>query len=277
MESLLSKDTRLLVFSPHPDDETLGAAGLMQRVLQEGGRVKVVFMTNGDGFPEGVEQEDHIAHPTAADYRKYGAERRVEAVKAVACLGLKESDTIFLGFPDGGLSCLCQQFFAGPPAYRSPFTLESCPPASEIIIPHTDYTGHDLTQELERVLADFRPNLVATTSPEDQHPDHSVTYFFVQRALTHGRQKNPSFNPRVLTFLIHFGQWPLAQGAGTGLRLHPPEGFPDKGRQWLSLALSPEEATAKRRAILECHTQMIVMGRYLLSFARSNELFILEN
>ena len=29
-------------------------------------------MTSGDGFPEGVEREDLISHPTAKDYRNYG-------------------------------------------------------------------------------------------------------------------------------------------------------------------------------------------------------------
>ena len=51
IEPLLSSETRLMVFSPHPDDETLGAGGLIQWVLRMGGKVKVVFMTNGDGFP----------------------------------------------------------------------------------------------------------------------------------------------------------------------------------------------------------------------------------
>src|SRR6266508_4539922 len=72
LEALLSQNTRLMVFSPHPDDETLGAGGLIQRVLRVGGAVKVVFMTSGDGFPEGVELEERIAHPTAQDYREYG-------------------------------------------------------------------------------------------------------------------------------------------------------------------------------------------------------------
>ncbi len=90
-------------------------------------------------------------------------------------------------------------------------------------------------------------------------------------------EKHSDIDPRVLTFLIHFGQWPIDQGAGTGSRLHPPEGFPDKGIQWISLILTPEEVVTKRNALQEYHTQMIVMARYLLSFARSNELFILEN
>ncbi len=274
---LLSPGTRLLIFSPHPDDESLGAAGLIQRVLRGGGRVKVVFMTSGEGFPEGVEQEDRISHPTAKDYRKYGDERRGEALMAATRLGLKEGEATFLGFPDGGLSSLLWQYCTGPQAYRSPFTRENCPPAFEIMTPDIKYTGSDLTKEIEREIVDFRPDVVATTPGQDEHPDHSATYFFVKEALTQLRQKHPDLKPRVLTFLIHFGQWPIGQGAGAGSLLHPPEGFPDKGIQWASLALTPEEVVAKRNAILEYHTQMLVMGRYLLSFARSNELFILEN
>src|SRR5208283_3240736 len=99
IEHLISHNTRLMIFSLHPDDESLGAGGLIQRVLKAGGRVKVVFMTSGDGFPEGVEKEDHISNPTAKDYTMYGEERRLEALKAVATLGMEERDVIFLGFP----------------------------------------------------------------------------------------------------------------------------------------------------------------------------------
>ncbi len=42
--------TRLVVVAPHPDDETLAAGGLIQRVLHEGGTVRVVVLTPGDGF-----------------------------------------------------------------------------------------------------------------------------------------------------------------------------------------------------------------------------------
>jgi LmbE family N-acetylglucosaminyl deacetylase len=269
---LISHATRLMVFSPHPDDENLGAGGLIQRVLKAGGKVKLIFITSGDGFPEGVEEEDHISNPTAKDYRKYGVERREEALKATATLAMEEHDVIFLGFPDGGLSYLRSKFRARP--YRSPFTEENRPPISEDIIPHTDYTGQDLTREIERVIAEFRPNLVATTPAEDQHPDHNSTYFFVKEVLGHRNKKHPNLKPRVLTFLIHFGQWPIAQGSGTGLRLDPPDGFPDEGRRWISFPLKPEEVETKRKAILEYHTQMLVMGRFLMSFARSNELYM---
>src|SRR5262245_15878805 len=64
--------TRLLLVAPHPDDETLGAGGLIQRVQATGGVVKVVYLTDGDGYPEGVRVEDHVESPTTNDYRGYG-------------------------------------------------------------------------------------------------------------------------------------------------------------------------------------------------------------
>src|SRR5438128_10976423 len=98
-----SPATRLLVVSPHPDDETLGAGGLIQRVLHAGGAVKVVFMTSGDGFPVGVTLARHVQHPQAQDYREYGRLRQEQAKQALAILGVSTKKVAFLGFPDSGL------------------------------------------------------------------------------------------------------------------------------------------------------------------------------
>ena len=118
---------------------------------------------------------------------------------------------------------------------------------------------------------------MATTPPQDRHPDHSATYFFVQGALAEVRQQHPDLHPKVLAFLIHFGKWPVNQRAETGSRLAPPRGFPNQGIHWVSVPLTPKEVAIKTRAIRQYYTQMLVMGRFMLSFARPNELFIAEN
>src|SRR5215467_9782802 len=45
----IDASTSLLVVSPHPDDETLCCAGVIQRVLRAGGRVSIIWVTSGDG------------------------------------------------------------------------------------------------------------------------------------------------------------------------------------------------------------------------------------
>ena len=273
--SLISKDTRLMVFSPHPDDESLGAAGLIQRVIKTGGSVKVVFMTNGDGFPEAVEMGDHISTPTARDYREYGEDRMEESREALAVLGLKGNDVIFLRFPDGGLAAL-RSSHNGKKTYTSPTTMENRPSALSPVVPQAAYTAHGLQLEIERVLSDFRPNMLATSAPEDTHPDHASTHYFVKLAWKHLNKAHPEFKPKWLIFLIHYGEWPMTQGSGISSKLYPPEDHPHN-EKWIPLALTPEEAATKRKGLLEYQTQMLVMGRYLLSFARSNELFRLDN
>ncbi len=105
---------------------------------------------------------------------------------------------------------------------------------------------------------------------------HICKLYSIQLALRQVSKKHPDIQPRVITFLIHFGQWPIAQGAGAGAHLNPPDGFPGNGGRWVSFQLKPEEIQKKREAILQYRTQMLVMGRLLLSFARSNELYLLE-
>src|SRR3954447_4802589 len=83
----LDHTTRLLVVAPHPDDETLAAGGLIQRVRANGGAVRVLLMTSGDGFPEGVERAGGITHPHAPDYRSYGQTRERETMAAMGLLG----------------------------------------------------------------------------------------------------------------------------------------------------------------------------------------------
>ncbi len=272
---LISYETRLMVFSPHPDDETLGVGGLIQRVLSAGGKVEVVFMTDGEGYAGGVEKEDHTSHPTVKDYRDYGALRRSEALKAAATLGLRSQDVSFLGFPDDGLYYLRTTFFRSRLSFLSPATMENRPPKSERIIPDATYTGRELLKEMERLLARFRPTLLATTPALDWHPDHNSTYFFVKKALVYWQSKNPKPGPELITFLIHFGKWPPPQGSGADSPLEPPPYSPGNIR-WLSFPLTPREVEIKRKAILEYRSQMLVMGSYLMSFARGNELYMLD-
>ncbi|WP_256728677.1 bifunctional PIG-L family deacetylase/class I SAM-dependent methyltransferase [Microbacterium oleivorans] len=82
---------RLVVVAAHPDDETLGAGGLMARTARRGVPVTVLIATDGEG--------SHPGSPTYTPAR-LAALRRREATEALARLG-GTIRTVFLGLPDG--------------------------------------------------------------------------------------------------------------------------------------------------------------------------------
>jgi N-acetylglucosamine malate deacetylase 1 len=75
---------RVLVFSPHPDDESIGIGGYIAQSIANGANVEIVLVTNGNFH--GNEQE-----------------RYAEFKEATHVLGVSESNLVFLGFPDGKL------------------------------------------------------------------------------------------------------------------------------------------------------------------------------
>lgn len=81
-----------VVFSAHPDDETLGCGGTLVKKRLAGAPVKIAFMTDG--------RTSH-GHLMPAD--QLTVLRAREAVSAARVLGLEECDVCFLGFPDGRL------------------------------------------------------------------------------------------------------------------------------------------------------------------------------
>lgn len=83
----------LIVLAAHPDDETLGAGGLIAMASARGIRVFVVMATDGDG-----------SHPDSPTWerRDLARERRIELTRALDELA-PGSALSFLGLPDGRL------------------------------------------------------------------------------------------------------------------------------------------------------------------------------
>ena len=76
---------KILVVSPHQDDETIGAGGLMVQAFKAGATVRIVFAT--DGNKHGI-----------------GDTRHEEAIQVASKLGVPEKDITFFGYPDGDLA-----------------------------------------------------------------------------------------------------------------------------------------------------------------------------
>src|ERR1700736_604306 len=99
----LEAATSLLVVAPHPDDETLCCAGVMQRVVRAGGRVSVVWITSGDGSELALLLIEKSLFRQAPKARDLAARRMREARAATALLGVPAAGQLFLGYPDGGV------------------------------------------------------------------------------------------------------------------------------------------------------------------------------
>ncbi|MCY1159804.1 MAG: putative LmbE-like protein [Citricoccus sp.] len=94
----LGADTLLVVVAAHPDDETLGATGLIRSVLAAGGSVRVVMASLGE--------RSHPDSPTHTPEQLVGV-RRAELASAIQALGEGHRDRIELvglGLPDGDLA-----------------------------------------------------------------------------------------------------------------------------------------------------------------------------
>ena len=85
---------RLVVVAPHPDDEILGAGGLMVAADRLGSEVTVVAVTDGEA-----------SHPgTAWTGARLAARRRGESRQALERLGLGQVDVVRCAIPDGAVA-----------------------------------------------------------------------------------------------------------------------------------------------------------------------------
>jgi len=87
--------SRLVVLAAHPDDESLGAGGLVASAVKQGIAVEIVSATDGEG--------SHPDSPTLTQ-EGLGAVRAEEARAAAGILGATAEQVHQLGLPDGGLA-----------------------------------------------------------------------------------------------------------------------------------------------------------------------------
>ena len=87
----LTEGRPFVVLSPHPDDETLGAGGLIAEACAERQDVDVIVVTDGSG-----------SHPRSKQYprKKLVDLRYSEVHRAGVALGLQPDRVKFLGLPD---------------------------------------------------------------------------------------------------------------------------------------------------------------------------------
>jgi len=135
---------RVVVFAPHPDDETLGCGGTIAKKLAEGYEVIIVVMTDGRFLllkSFGIDDDPSPEHVKDI--------RRGEVLRATKILGVPEKNVIFLDFVDG--------------------TLGENEEAAE--------------EKVTEVLEKYAPSEVYFPFERDAHPDHQAANRIVRRAV----------------------------------------------------------------------------------------------
>ncbi|MCX6084455.1 MAG: PIG-L family deacetylase [Caldiserica bacterium] len=201
-EVAVTNADRVLVVSPHPDDESIACSGLIQHALEAGAQVRVLWMTAGDHNIVGPPLFWRKAAVTPAQFRDIGHRRMQEAMAAANVLGLSPEDLIFLGYPDAGLSDIFMKAWTSKP-YRSGLTNVTSVPYAESTVARQPQTAMNLLTDPEQVMTSFQPTTVAYPNLIDDHPDHQATGLFVTAGLA-----DLHLSPRRLEYVLHVNGWP---------------------------------------------------------------------
>jgi LmbE family N-acetylglucosaminyl deacetylase len=265
LAAISSRDA-LLVVAPHPDDESLCCAGLIQRAHAVGAKVGIVWLTSGDAFELDAGLVEHTLRPGQTGLRQLAIQRMEEARVAARTLQVPPDRLYFLGFPDRGLLPLLLDYFYVP--YTSPHTGLAAVSYPGALAPGASYEGRNLQRGLTTVLDALKPTFVLAPSPLDAHPDHRAAGDLVIRTLGERQQLD-----RIRYWIVHGGTlWPAPRGLHPDAALVPPKGL--SGMQWESVPLEPSERDAKLEALRRYHTQMFGLEtRFLVSFVRRNEIY----
>ncbi|GAA0081062.1 PIG-L family deacetylase [Clostridium sporogenes] len=263
------KAGKVIVFAPHNDDEVLGAGGFIKRTLENGGKVKVVLMTNGDGFKAAVQFDCLNFKPNPKDYIKFAYQRQKESISALEKLGLLENDIVFLGYPDGGMRALWEKYWNKTKSYTSKSTQSNKTPYNNSFTRVSSYCGESVVSDISKIIEEYRPIELVYPHPNDRHPDHWTTDAFIKYTLAILNYKPK----KELLYLVHRGDWPTQMKREPNMYLVPPLKLIGTGTKWYAFDLNSDDISEKTKAIHTYRTQIKILKPLLTTFERKNELF----
>ncbi len=265
------KDERILILAPHPDDETIACAGVIQEALSRGAKIKIAYLTNGEHNEFAFIVYEKRITLKKNEFIHLGEVRRKEAVKAMELLGIDEKDLVFLGYPDFGTFSILNRYWQMSRPFRSLLTRISNVPYKDSLSFGAPYSGDSILKDLKEVILNYRPDKIFVSHPADVNVDHKSLYLFLQIALADLRDQIPY--PKVYPYLVHHSGWPLPRHYHPELDLNPPKSLLNSQINWLRFDLSPEQLSKKHEAALCYKSQTESSAFYLLAFVRKNELF----
>jgi len=254
----------ILVFAPHPDDESLIAAGRVRAAVLAGDTVKIVVVTNGDAQTGGVDT---------------GLRREGESVAAAQLLGLTEQDVIFLGYPDASMLDIYNA--------ASPTAVITSAAGQTQTYGNRGLGGKDfhsfrfgkpapynrvsVQQDMSTLLQDYSPDEIYTFTNFDTHPDHHATALFVTDALVAQKRSGSALATKLYQGIVWAptgDTWPDAGGCAPDTPFTAPQ--MQTQLEWKRTWRAVVDANLKCRAIDAYASQVTT---HYLSFARMDEFF----
>lgn len=266
-----TSNDRILILAPHPDDETIGTAGIILKALTAGAKINVVCLTNGDN-----NELSFIIYEKRLTFRKkefihMGQVRRNETITAMNSLGLNSDDIIFLGYPDLGTLEILTKYWGNVKPYKSIFPRVRKVPYLDAVSPNAPYVGESILNDLKTILNHFNPSKIFVSHPADTNCDHRALYLFLQIALWD--IQNKINKPEIYPYIIHAYGWPKPRGFHPNIELTIPKKLTQYDIIWNNINLDEKETTLKYKAILHYKSQIKYSKKYLTTFARKSELF----
>ena len=265
----LAPDDRILVLVPHPDDDILSNAGLIQQALEKDIPVKVVLFTVGDYNETSYALFRKEINLGVTEALRLGETRHEEALAAQKILGVEPEQIAFLGYPDGGTLEIFEKHWGDTQPYRALLSGESGVFYTFAQSLGAPFKGESILADLEQVVRDFKPTRIFTSHPGDVHPDHQSLPLYLQVALW---DLEDEIQPEVNYFITHYGRWPQPRGYQPEHPLDPPAQY-DISNRWRILPLTPEQREKKLQALQAHKTQWGSGKPYLESVVRANELW----
>jgi LmbE family N-acetylglucosaminyl deacetylase len=264
-----NKDDRVLVLAPHPDDESIGTAGVIQRALEAGAQVKVVCYTNGDNNEFAFIVYERRLTFRKAEFLHMGEVRGKETMAAMRSLGIGEQDVNYMGYPDFGTMDILTQYWDAKRPYRSMFPRVQEVSYQNAMSVGAPFTGESILRDIETIVMAFKPTRIFVSHPADTNRDHQSLYLFLHVALWDLEGRIPQ--PQVYPYLVHVIGWPVPRGKHPKLALTPPKDLVHMA--WQQLILTDKELVNKEKAIAFHKSQIAYNPPYLFTFVRSNELY----
>ncbi len=258
---------RVMIIAPHPDDEGLACAGLIQQCLHKKKEVRVVIVTAGDGSMSATRAFAKKPNPDFHDFRAVGALRCDETRSAMKELGLPASDLIFLGYPDGGVNSMWDRDWDYNHLHHGRNGADHSP-YSFAYQKNAAYCGQNLVLNLESIIKEFNPDAIVYPSQLDSQHDHWAVNAFTQYALIDMNRKEKQY-----TYLVHRKYFPNASAYDSQDHLYPPAALLDLGTIWKSLDLSNRQESLKERSLRAYAISKSIRGADFNKFVRKNELF----